>query len=151
MCILKASRTLFVGRQKLYMALDEPDGVTGITAIKQTQPTLTEQIVAFESIGKACLLIVLQACLLIVLQACLLIVLQACLLIVLQVFYSLCSRCFTHCAPGVLLIVLQVFYNTRTTHIYLHLYYARFFISTRWRFGHYNLGVCKGVLNLNSA
>ena len=33
------------------MALDEPDGVTGITAIKQTQPTLTEQIVAFESIG----------------------------------------------------------------------------------------------------
>ncbi|KAI0215805.1 Serine/threonine-protein kinase ATR [Lamellibrachia satsuma] len=38
--------------QKLYMALDEPDGVTGITAIKQTQPTLTEQIVAFESIGQ---------------------------------------------------------------------------------------------------
>ncbi|KAK2190032.1 hypothetical protein NP493_91g01005 [Ridgeia piscesae] len=38
--------------QKLYMSLDEPDGVTGMTAIKQTQPTLTEQIIAFESIGQ---------------------------------------------------------------------------------------------------
>ena len=38
--------------QKLYVALDEPDGVAGISAIRQTQPTLKDQILAYESIGQ---------------------------------------------------------------------------------------------------
>ena len=40
--------------QKLYMALDEPDGVSGITAIRPTLPTIQEQIVAYESTGQLC-------------------------------------------------------------------------------------------------
>lgn len=38
--------------QKLYAAMGEPDGVGGITAIKQAQPTLIEQILAYESAGQ---------------------------------------------------------------------------------------------------
>ncbi|XP_013417435.1 serine/threonine-protein kinase ATR-like isoform X2 [Lingula anatina] len=38
--------------QKLYVAMDEPDGVAGVTAIRKDPPTLTEQILAHESIGQ---------------------------------------------------------------------------------------------------
>ena len=37
--------------QKLYVALDEPDGVAGVAAINQGQPRLEEQILAYESTG----------------------------------------------------------------------------------------------------
>ena len=47
--------------QQLYVKLDEPDGVAGITAIKHTQPTLSEQILAYESIGM-CDIWVISAC-----------------------------------------------------------------------------------------
>ncbi|KAK2144551.1 hypothetical protein LSH36_748g02080 [Paralvinella palmiformis] len=38
--------------QQLYIALHEPDGVAGVTAIKQSAPTLGEQIKAYESMGQ---------------------------------------------------------------------------------------------------
>ncbi|CAH1797711.1 unnamed protein product [Owenia fusiformis] len=38
--------------QKLYIAMDEPDGVASVIAIREDQPTLTEQILAHESIGQ---------------------------------------------------------------------------------------------------
>lgn len=38
--------------QKLYVSLDEPDGVIGITALKTTLSTVNEQIIAFESLGQ---------------------------------------------------------------------------------------------------
>ena len=37
--------------QKLYYFLDEPDGVSGIAAKKETAPTIQDQILAYESIG----------------------------------------------------------------------------------------------------
>ena len=38
-------------QQKLYYFLDEPDGVSGIAAKKETAPTIQDQILAYESIG----------------------------------------------------------------------------------------------------
>ena len=39
--------------QKLYVELDEPDGVQGVAAIRQAPPTLQEQILAFSGrLGK---------------------------------------------------------------------------------------------------
>ena len=31
--------------------MDEPDGVAGVTSIKQSQPTLVEEVLAHESLG----------------------------------------------------------------------------------------------------
>ena len=38
--------------QKLYIALDEPDGVAGVAASRKQQPTLHEQILDQKSSGK---------------------------------------------------------------------------------------------------
>ncbi len=38
--------------QELYVALNEPDGVLGVSAIRKEEPTLREQIMEHESIGK---------------------------------------------------------------------------------------------------
>lgn len=38
--------------QKLYLTLDEPDGVAGIIAIQQNPLSLAQQILSFESVGK---------------------------------------------------------------------------------------------------
>ncbi|XP_070572431.1 serine/threonine-protein kinase ATR-like isoform X2 [Ptychodera flava] len=38
--------------QKLYVVMDEPDGVAGVSAIRQENPTLHEQILEHESIGQ---------------------------------------------------------------------------------------------------
>ncbi|XP_023240203.1 serine/threonine-protein kinase ATR-like [Centruroides sculpturatus] len=38
--------------QKLYFSLDEPDGVSGISAIRQDEPTLEEQILEYEIAGQ---------------------------------------------------------------------------------------------------
>ncbi|XP_063432068.1 serine/threonine-protein kinase ATR-like [Mytilus trossulus] len=38
--------------QRLYVAMDESDGVIGVAAIRQTQPTLIEQILIHESLGQ---------------------------------------------------------------------------------------------------
>ncbi|XP_015779599.1 PREDICTED: serine/threonine-protein kinase ATR-like, partial [Acropora digitifera] len=40
--------------QKLYIALDEPDGVAGVAASRKQQPTLHEQILDHKSSGKLC-------------------------------------------------------------------------------------------------
>ncbi|XP_068737355.1 serine/threonine-protein kinase ATR-like isoform X2 [Montipora capricornis] len=40
--------------QKLYIALDEPDGVAGVAASRKHQPTLHEQILDHKSSGKLC-------------------------------------------------------------------------------------------------
>ena len=39
--------------QKLYIALDEPDGVAGVAASRKRQPTLHEQILDQKSSGRA--------------------------------------------------------------------------------------------------
>ena len=38
--------------QKLYIALDDPDGVAGVAASRKQQPTLHEQILDQKSSGK---------------------------------------------------------------------------------------------------
>ncbi|KAL3865678.1 hypothetical protein ACJMK2_043042 [Sinanodonta woodiana] len=38
--------------QRLYVAMDEPDGVLGVAAIRQSQPTLMEQILTHQSLGQ---------------------------------------------------------------------------------------------------
>lgn len=38
--------------QRLYVAMDEPDGVAGVAAIRQAQPTLVQQILAHQSVGQ---------------------------------------------------------------------------------------------------
>lgn len=38
--------------QKLYIALDEPDGVAGVAASRKQQPTLHEQILDHKSSGE---------------------------------------------------------------------------------------------------
>ena len=38
--------------QRLYVAMDEPDGVAGVAAIRQVQPTLVQQILAHQSVGQ---------------------------------------------------------------------------------------------------
>lgn len=38
--------------QRIYVALDEHDGVAGVAAIRQAQPTLVQQILAHQSIGQ---------------------------------------------------------------------------------------------------
>lgn len=38
--------------QKLYLTLDEPDGVAGIIATQQNPLSLAQQILSFESVGK---------------------------------------------------------------------------------------------------
>ena len=38
--------------QRLYVALEEVDGVTGVTTVKATPPSLAEQILAYESSGQ---------------------------------------------------------------------------------------------------
>jgi len=40
--------------QKLYIALDEPDGVAGVAASRKQEPTLHEQILDHKSSGKLC-------------------------------------------------------------------------------------------------
>ena len=37
--------------QKIYVALDEPDGVAGVAAVRTTEATLNEQILQYESTG----------------------------------------------------------------------------------------------------
>ena len=37
--------------QKVYVALDEPDGVAGVAAVRKSEPSLHEEIVEFESTG----------------------------------------------------------------------------------------------------
>lgn len=39
--------------QKLYIALDEPDGVAGVAASRKQQPTLHEQILDHKSSGES--------------------------------------------------------------------------------------------------
>ena len=38
--------------QKVYVALDEPDGVAGVAAVRSSEPALQEEIVEFESTGQ---------------------------------------------------------------------------------------------------
>ena len=38
--------------QQLYVSLGEPDGVAGITAMQPAPPTLSQQIVQYESLGQ---------------------------------------------------------------------------------------------------
>lgn len=40
-----------VSLQRLYVAMDEPDGVLGVAAIRQTPSTLMQQILTHESLG----------------------------------------------------------------------------------------------------
>jgi len=44
------------------VALDEPDGVAGALAVQQTPPSLAQQILAFESIGKIWIITLLLLC-----------------------------------------------------------------------------------------
>ena len=37
--------------QRLYVAMDEPDGVLGVAAVRRSSPTLAEQIRLHESLG----------------------------------------------------------------------------------------------------
>ena len=37
--------------QKVYVALDEPDGVAGVAAVRHSEPSLYEEIVEYESTG----------------------------------------------------------------------------------------------------
>ena len=37
--------------QKIYVALDEPDGVAGVAAVRTTEAALNEQILQYESTG----------------------------------------------------------------------------------------------------
>ena len=37
--------------QRIYVALDEPDGVAGVAAVRTTEATLNEQILQYESTG----------------------------------------------------------------------------------------------------
>jgi serine/threonine-protein kinase ATR len=37
--------------QKVYVALDEPDGVAGVVAVRNSEPTMQEEIIEFESTG----------------------------------------------------------------------------------------------------
>ena len=38
--------------QKVYVAIDEPDGVAGVAAVRTAQLSLNEQILQYESTGK---------------------------------------------------------------------------------------------------
>ena len=38
-------------QQRVYIALDEPDGVAGVAAVRCTEATLNEQILQYESTG----------------------------------------------------------------------------------------------------
>ena len=38
--------------QKVYAALDEPDGVAGVVAVRNSEPTMEEEIIEFESAGE---------------------------------------------------------------------------------------------------
>ena len=38
--------------QRLYVAMDEPDGVLGVAAIRKSSPTLQHQILIHDSLGK---------------------------------------------------------------------------------------------------
>ena len=40
--------------QKVYVALDEPDGVAGVVAVRNSEPTMQEEIIEFESTGDLC-------------------------------------------------------------------------------------------------
>ena len=35
----------------MYVALDEPDGVAGVAAVRNLEPSLQEEIIEFESTG----------------------------------------------------------------------------------------------------
>lgn len=48
--------------QKIYVALDEPDGVAGVAAVRTTEATLNEQILQYESTGNVEYVIVLVYC-----------------------------------------------------------------------------------------
>ena len=48
--------------QKIYVALDEPDGVAGVAAVRTTEATLNEQILQYESTGDVEYVIVLVYC-----------------------------------------------------------------------------------------
>ena len=37
--------------QRIYVALDEPDGVAGVAAVRTTEASLNEQILQYESTG----------------------------------------------------------------------------------------------------
>ena len=41
----------YVFEQKVYVALDEPDGVAGVAAVRTSEPALYDEIVEFESTG----------------------------------------------------------------------------------------------------
>ena len=41
----------FITVQKVYVAMDEPDGVAGVAAVRKSEPSLHEEIVEFESTG----------------------------------------------------------------------------------------------------
>lgn len=43
---------LSLSEQKVYVALDEPDGVAGVAAVRNSEPALQEEIVEFESTGQ---------------------------------------------------------------------------------------------------
>ena len=38
--------------QKIYVALDDADGVAGVAAVRSTEPTLSEHILEYESTGE---------------------------------------------------------------------------------------------------
>ena len=38
--------------QKIYVALDESDGVAGVAAMRTSEPSLSEQILQYESTGE---------------------------------------------------------------------------------------------------
>ena len=38
--------------QKIYVVLDEPDGVAGVAAMRTSEPSLSEQILQYESTGE---------------------------------------------------------------------------------------------------
>ena len=53
---VNTSRVLFrsaiaVFLQKVYVALDEPDGVAGVVAVRNSEPSIQEEMVEFESTG----------------------------------------------------------------------------------------------------
>ena len=48
--------------QRIYVALDEPDGVAGVAAVRTTEATLNEQILQYESTGNVKYVIVLVYC-----------------------------------------------------------------------------------------
>ena len=50
--ILEIVYEVYLSFQKLFVTLDEPDGVTGIMACKKTSFSLNEQLLAAESTGK---------------------------------------------------------------------------------------------------